>query len=57
MKMGIQKAIVALIGSVVTLTAAFTDLEPDFAEGLVEPVAAVATAILVYFVPNKEKEQ
>jgi len=44
--MGIQKAIVALIGAIVTLVAAFTDLEPDFAQGLVEPVAAILTAML-----------
>lgn len=49
-----NKAIVAILGGIVTLVAAFTDLEPTPLQGLVEPVAAIITAILVYAIPNTE---
>lgn len=53
--MGIQKAIVAMLGAIVTLVSYFTDLEPEPLDGLVEPISAIVTAILVWVVPNKEK--
>lgn len=50
-----NKAVVAILGGIVTLVAAFTNIEPTAIEGLVEPVAAIVTAALVYFVPNKSE--
>ncbi|MEC7028234.1 MAG: hypothetical protein VXW91_01070 [Pseudomonadota bacterium] len=53
----IDKAIVALLGAIVFLVAEFTDLEQNFiSQEVLQSVAAVVTAILVYIVPNKVKK-
>jgi|TARA_B100001964_G_C13726659_1_gene376977 hypothetical protein len=48
----LDKAIVALLGSFIFIGGYF-GLDLEFLGGLAEPVVAVATALLVYFVPNK----
>lgn len=53
----IDKAIVAVLGAIVFFVAEYTDLEPGFiSQDLLQSVAAVLTAILVYAVPNKAGE-
>lgn len=53
----IDKAIVALLGAIVFLIAEYTDLEQDFiAQEVLQSIAALVTAALVYIVPNKVKK-
>jgi hypothetical protein len=50
---GIDKAIVAVLGGVVTLLANFGVTMPENTQALITAVAPVLTALAVYFTPNK----
>ena len=50
----IDKAIIAALGAILFFITEYTNIEPDFiTEDLIQSIAAVITAALVYFVPNK----
>lgn len=50
----IDKAIVALLGSVLSIVAAFGVDVTWASDGLIASVGAVLTAVLVWLVPNNE---
>jgi hypothetical protein len=50
----IDKAIVAFIGALVYLITEFTNLSAEIiSPEIIQSAAAIITALLVYFVPNK----
>lgn len=49
----INKALVAIIGGVVILANSLLNTDWVVDEAMVNSIAAVATPLLVYFVPNK----
>jgi hypothetical protein len=54
----IDKAIIAFLGSLVFLISEFTKLGPDFvSQDMIQTLASILTPILVYFVPEKKKEE
>lgn len=52
----VDKAIVAVLGGVLTVVAEFGVDTSWATEGLVSGVGSMLTALMVYFVPNKETE-
>jgi hypothetical protein len=54
----IDKAIIAFMGSLVFLVSEFTKLGPDFiSQDMIQTVASILTPILIYFVPEKKKDE